>query len=457
MVSNRKPLTELNNRKRLFRKRRPGGGRKKMTGKFPGIIDVARDFVQQSSFKADARRRTTTGQSCGVSLPQIRQNLLDKCNGLSDHGISVSRWMKAPRKGTTASKAYSEVLDIRIPPKKIDVRKEHIDAHFCASWVRYRIEMAAQFADECILMSCDNKNKIKVGTQAVSRHFKVTCYFSSNDEPNYDDHDFPYGGYLITPCGYMFLTQEKEPSLVNDEHGRDHIKAARTGPLHVINYGPWQKMTCQVHMNDLYKLISEKLTDRRRSVVIISDGGPDWSYKGYAVLVFYMRLWRDLNLDMLSITSYAPGQSAYNPIERTWSNLSKWLAGVKLPATLPDEDKPPCQQNISEEERLRKEKQVLKNAMTRLGEGYWSERSIAGHPVTVEQDDPDEALDLIYNDYEEVHTLLSGPKKYVKNTPTLEELKFTVKHVDRRVCEVTFVKCRDSSCSHCCSRPMASK
>ena len=44
--------------------------------------------------------------------------------------------------------------------------------------------------------------------------------------------------------------------------------------------------------------------------------------------LFYYRLFKELDYDMLSVSTYTARYSAYNPIERAWSPLSHMLAGV---------------------------------------------------------------------------------------------------------------------------------
>ena len=45
-------------------------------------------------------------------------------------------------------------------------------------------------------------------------------------------------------------------------------------------------------------------------------------------------LWKNLKLDVLIVQCYAPGHSRFNPIERSWSQLTNWLVGVTLPDDL---------------------------------------------------------------------------------------------------------------------------
>ena len=52
------------------------------------------------------------------------------------------------------------------------------------------------FSDETIAISADDKNKVNVGTLAVSRHFSINNIFATDDQPNYPDH----AGLEIAAC-----------------------------------------------------------------------------------------------------------------------------------------------------------------------------------------------------------------------------------------------------------------
>jgi len=85
-------------------------------------------------------------------------------------------------------------------------------------------------------------------------------------------------------------------------------------------------------------------------LILTVDGGPDWSTNSLVNALFYMRLWRDNNLDVLVATSFAARFSAFNPIEHLWSPLSKKLDGVTFSAVAPGDSKPPSQiSGISDE------------------------------------------------------------------------------------------------------------
>lgn len=116
--------------------------------------------------------------------------------------------MAAPRKKPANSKRYVGVVDARVPRKRNDDRHYHLDSHFCNAQVAYVREFCAQHDDECVL-SYDNKNKVNVGTLAVSRYHQISRFFPTSDMPNYPDLDFPYRPAKIVPSGYMVLTSQR--------------------------------------------------------------------------------------------------------------------------------------------------------------------------------------------------------------------------------------------------------
>src|SRR5213076_2155088 len=62
-----------------------------------------------------------------------------------------------------------------------------------------------------------------------------------------------------------------------------------------------------------------------------TDGGPDENPWFLANISKYLLLFKKLDLDYLTVRTHAPGQSAYNPVERSMASLSTKLAGITLP------------------------------------------------------------------------------------------------------------------------------
>ena len=84
------------------------------------------------------------------------------------------------------------------------------------------------------------------------------------------------------------------------------------------------------HTSDLTPILKAVVQEGRTVVTIIGDGGPDWSTSSLLNALFFMRMWRECDLDILCVTSFAARYSAYNLIEHLWSPMSKRLTSVRL-------------------------------------------------------------------------------------------------------------------------------
>ena len=102
------------------------------------------------------------------------------------------------------------LVSARVPKKKNDFKSDHEDLHFCRVPAGYFFEAAEISKDDSLCLSADNKNKINVGTLAVSRDHQISKFFLLKDFPNYPDRDFPIPGNETTPSGYLFLQTEKK-------------------------------------------------------------------------------------------------------------------------------------------------------------------------------------------------------------------------------------------------------
>ena len=105
--------------------------------------------------------------------------------------------------------------------------------------------------------------------------------------------------------------------------------------------------TSQMYYHCLYDLIKNYIV-QKPVLGITCDVCPDLSSKCPANVISYGRLWRDSNLDVLTL-SYALKHSQYDPTEHAWAPLTKWLVGVSIAITLEGE-------NITQEEKEQKAK-----------------------------------------------------------------------------------------------------
>ena len=516
-------------------------GPKPVEEKFPDISVTATEFIKRNGYKASEKRRDDDIISCGVSVEEVRDHLLENIPGLAEHGLSSTtcRYLfKAVNKSLNTSKRYKGVVQCRVPAKDNSGRVSNKNSHFLHSRVNMRLEQAFLYDKEHIVFSADAMNKILVGdVLCVSRYHQIRRLFMVDDKPKTKDHDFPMG-YKIIPCGKMILLKrgdtlsdifgdnlETEMDVISaedlyeydnvevdtgydtdgcissdsphadpkeidadtpeeprqnhdikngdyveykkDKLGRDHIKFPRTGPILVFNRNAqFHSQTMEAHSCDFFPLFKTAVEKGRSCIVCVVDNGPDMDPTNYINEYNIGRLWEDAGADMIVVTSYAAGQSAYNMIEHAWSPLSNRLTLVKLPAVLDGEEKPPNKQtNITEDERKEKEKLMLDKAADVLAQ-HWRGCTFDGHvvvPITVSSANEE---DRIYNDQNELLRFLSAPLRDFNSDKTLQRMrlkfKFFAKHAVRRQNEFVIMKCQffkssGLECGYCQRNPPTAK
>ena len=127
--------------------------------------------------------------------------------------------------------------------------------------------------------------------------------------------------------------------------------------LRAVKFSP---STARAHTDDLLPLLTAQVKDGKGIAFLKVDNGPDWNLLSVVNSFYFFRLWRDSELNVLEICSYAARYSAYNNIEHTWSLMSRRLASVILPSVLEGDIVPPYKQrNLYLDEIREKEAQVI--------------------------------------------------------------------------------------------------
>lgn len=477
-------------------------GRKPLHMQYPEIVTIVTDFIQLHGFAAESRRRSTVGNAMGVTLAELKAHVLSKVPSLANKGISrtvIHELLVAPRRKTRNAQRYHGLVDARVPGKDNSLHKSHMNSHYAFAQANYVRECCAEFADECHCLSCDDMNKLHVGTLAVSRYHQVRHFFPTEDRPVYGDHDFPFRNSKIIPSGYMVLEKKEgrgrkvgrqrrlrsrstsvskqrhlEPGQKRrsrsysplrqratgdafrlDKLHRLHREVPHTGTVYVLNRATkFHQASSVAHASDLASLLLHQLP-HKAVVSVLVDGGPDFNPRHVKNLLAFGRLWRDMNLDCLMVTCHAPGQSPYNPVEHAWSVLANALTGVTFPNHLPGES-PPEAQDIPEADKRRKESVIFDQAIDQLG-GYWKEKSFDGFPVVPMKVECLEAEEK-YRDNNKLDEYVNASSRKVIECPDLKELnalhKFLCKHAVRTTYHCLFAKCSEGSCPDCSLHPV---
>ena len=189
-----------------------------------------------------------------------------------------------------------------------------------------------------------------------------------------------------------------------------------------------------MHVNNLKEILQPTvLGENKKAVTIICDGGPGWKPRCTPNLMNFGWLWQDLNLDILILTSYAPGHSCLNPIEHSWAPLSTWLTGVTLPIAL--EASPWVEfVGLSEDEIRKRKAEVLDEACSKCSK-CWEGKTIDSFPVCVK------CIKSLgegqTNDHEVLKTMAKSIAQKLRGDPRLtncrSEYQFFVRHLTKNL------------------------
>ena len=97
-------------------------------------------------------------------------------------------------------------------PNETPRKRRHADFHYTSTQVNLVNKMTYLCRSNTMAMSVDNKNKVKVGIPATSRHTNIRTFHLLDHASNYHDHDFPNPNSKLVPAGYQILRHELKRS-----------------------------------------------------------------------------------------------------------------------------------------------------------------------------------------------------------------------------------------------------
>ncbi|GBC24607.2 hypothetical protein GLOIN_2v1766467 [Rhizophagus irregularis DAOM 181602=DAOM 197198] len=369
-------------------------GRPSATMKDPELWDKIHDSVEFGA--AYARRRKVVIKV--RTIKHLRETLEEKYNTYLSHQC-LSTYLQFHHQNTFAACHHHHPAKVGLASIARTDMKSHVDEYYCLASVKAVKIFAEVFADESIIISQDDKAKIGLGIPAVGRTFKTIQ--SVNEPVTVEDHDFPTGSKMkLIPSVYLVINPA------------DSSNTLRTGQLSIfIRPEYFIGTSSATHIADLESIVKNenfsntlKKEDKVRPI------------------------WVLLIDDYLTVRTHAPGQSAYNPVERSMISLSEKLAGI----TLPIEEFGPhlnSQGNVIDEELARRNFEYSGKKLCDI----WKRDNIHEKPVTVEYVDQernpfDEPEPSISWEWIEEHTQLCryllDIKKYENNgflPPTTKE------------------------------------
>ena len=228
----------------------------------------------------------------------------------------------APSMGECSATFPSAVVAVIDRDKYLSLTASTGSTHASASLV---IEQVHETKDG---VTTDSSMEDSCRSQSSPSHsdssMEDSCGFWSS--PSHSDSSVEDSCSSQSPHSHSAPTQEK---MVKDKLGRHHYLTPHSGPALVsLRASRFHSSNLQAHIDDLQPIVEAGVKKGKTVVILTVDGGPDWSTNSLVNALFYMRFWRDNNLDVLVATSFAARFSAFNPIEHLWSPLSKKLNGV---------------------------------------------------------------------------------------------------------------------------------
>ena len=214
----------------------------------------------------------------------------------------------------------------------------------------------------------------------------------------------------------------------------------------VIRSHKYNSTSVATHVTDLYKML-EPIRGNKSVFMFLGDGGPDFNPSHIVNGLFYYRLFKKLDADILSVMTYAARYSAFNPIEQLWAPLSNHLSGVVFfPLVDGDKSAPALQSGLDAATTRQKESTVFNQAMNDIKDKHWKELNFDGFPVHVNIV-PCNNDNLLFDDYDKVKACLKSPLRDLhQHANIIKEFQECNNHIDRHLNEIVFVKCEDSSC-----------
>ncbi|GBC47991.2 uncharacterized protein LOC106141435 [Rhizophagus irregularis DAOM 181602=DAOM 197198] len=397
-------------------------GRPTLLVQYPDLHEHIHECIEFGA--ADKKRRKEV-----IKVRTIR-HLQEELNSKYNEYLSrttLSNYLLPSRSNSIAARAHHHPANIAIASVSRDEKKEHSDEHYCLASVKGAKQFAALFPTHSVIISQDDKAKVPLGIPAVGRTFKTMQSF--RELVRLPDHDFPIGmQQKLIPSVYLLIN----PSDTNDTF--------RNGQLSIFVRPQYQIGTSSTsHMSDLNSLVQDSRFDEILKVneqikpiwILLVDGGPDENPRHMKNIIQYCRMFHAFDIDYLSVRTHAPGQSAYNPVERSMATLSQKLAGITLPI-----DK--YGSHLNSQGKVVDSELAMKN-MRYAGETLctlWERDPIFGRPVTTQYIDQKSLPfdDIMFPGCDKENTDESVPWQWIENHTKICQYSLDIK------------KCEDSLC-----------
>ena len=266
------------------------------------------------------------------------------------------------------------------------------------------------FHCEVIQMKFDNSIDITNGRYDTAAKQSPLC-FGYNEK----DNKFYHVSFRKENIEkYKDIPNLNTNELKYDGLGRLYLDTPYSGQIHLmVRSHKYNPTTAATHITDLLKILSP-YKQVKSIFMFLADGGPDFNLAHMVNELFYFRLFKKLEADVLAVMTYAARYSAFNPIN-CWSPASNKLASVTFSPLENENDNVACAlQSGLDSDTLKVKEKVFDRAMSALAEEHWYNFKYDGFPVHVKPILVDKDK-LLFADYERVKACLKSPIREIYN------------------------------------------
>ncbi|UJR34218.1 hypothetical protein I4U23_021624 [Adineta vaga] len=304
---------------------RRGVGRPRVEEQCPDLLQIIEEIAKVGG-ASDDRRRSETIRPC-LTLDDLREKI--KQRGYDIKRTTLYYRLLPHRASSIEGRRHNQTVPVRLRRAQNDEHGKHEDGHFATATIRYMKDLASIFGNDCVFyLSQDDKCKVPLGLPAARVQAPMLMHLDYRIR--LPDHDWTVAPrHQLTPSVYAACLLSEDGDL------------GYSGPTYVaVRSAKHDQSNAESHAVDFDRLVNlkefEKVardeTGQVKPIVIVTvDGGPDENPRFPKTLVASIKKFKRYNLDALFCLTHAPGQSAYNIVERRMAPLSHDLAGLILP------------------------------------------------------------------------------------------------------------------------------
>ncbi|CAF4894135.1 unnamed protein product, partial [Rotaria sp. Silwood1] len=303
--------------KKLYRR---VAGRPRVEEECPDLLQIIEEIAKVGG-ASDDRRQSETIRPC-LTLDDLREKIRQR--GYDIKRTTLYYRLLPHRAKSKDGRRHVNTVPVRLCRAQNNEHAKHEDGHFATATIRYMKDLASIFGNDCVFyLSQDDKCKVPLGLPAAKIQAPMLMHLDYR--VRLPDHDWTVAArHQLTPSVYAACILSEDGDL------------SYSGPTYIaIRSAKHEFSTAESHALDFDRLICLKEfeeaaldeTGQVKPIVIATvDGGPDENPRFPKTLVSNIRKFKKYNLDALFILTHAPGQSAYNIVERRMAPLSHDLA-----------------------------------------------------------------------------------------------------------------------------------